>query len=154
MITVNGKVYDGVAMKPSLDEALEHYGIKGMKWRQHLKRGINSLKNGFSNLRKRLSKYRIRTVSSVINASTGERRNNAPFKITPKKRKSWITTTATVTDSSGKKRKVNPDDYKPLVDAAKKFKKKDKVQEAIDRSKEANKRADKALAEYRKKYKK
>jgi len=34
MITVNGKVYDGVAVKPDLDEALEHYGVKGMKWRR------------------------------------------------------------------------------------------------------------------------
>lgn len=43
MITVNGKVYDGVAVKPDLDEALEHYGVKGMKWRQHLKRATKSL---------------------------------------------------------------------------------------------------------------
>lgn len=37
MIAVNGKIYDGVAVKPGLDEALEHYGVKGMKWRKHLK---------------------------------------------------------------------------------------------------------------------
>ena len=26
--------YDGVILKPSLDEALEHYGVKGMKWKK------------------------------------------------------------------------------------------------------------------------
>ena len=26
--------YDGVILKPTLDEALEHYGVKGMKWRK------------------------------------------------------------------------------------------------------------------------
>lgn len=26
--------YDGVINKPALDEALEHYGVKGMKWRK------------------------------------------------------------------------------------------------------------------------
>lgn len=28
-------MYDGVINKPSLDEALEHYGVKGMKWKKH-----------------------------------------------------------------------------------------------------------------------
>ena len=27
-------MYDGVINKPDLDEALEHYGVKGMKWRR------------------------------------------------------------------------------------------------------------------------
>lgn len=31
MISVKGKMYDGVAIKPELDDALEHYGVKGMK---------------------------------------------------------------------------------------------------------------------------
>lgn len=26
--------YDGVILKPTLDEALEHYGVKGMKWKK------------------------------------------------------------------------------------------------------------------------
>lgn len=26
--------YDGVILKPDLDEALEHYGVKGMKWKK------------------------------------------------------------------------------------------------------------------------
>lgn len=34
MISVKGKMYDGVAIKPTLDEAFEHYGVKGMKWRK------------------------------------------------------------------------------------------------------------------------
>ena len=32
MITVNGKVYDGVVIKPDLDDLLEHHGVKGQKW--------------------------------------------------------------------------------------------------------------------------
>ena len=36
--------YDGVINKPDLDEALEHYGIKGMKWRKKLKGLINKNK--------------------------------------------------------------------------------------------------------------
>lgn len=27
--------YDGVITKPSLDDALKHYGVKGMKWKKH-----------------------------------------------------------------------------------------------------------------------
>ena len=27
--------YDGVILKPDLDEALEHYGVKGMEWGKH-----------------------------------------------------------------------------------------------------------------------
>lgn len=34
MIHIDDKVYDGVAVKPDLDEALEHYGVKGTKWRR------------------------------------------------------------------------------------------------------------------------
>lgn len=36
--------YDGVIFKPDLDEALEHYGVKGMKWKKHLKSAINTIK--------------------------------------------------------------------------------------------------------------
>lgn len=35
MITVKGQVYDGVIIKPELDNLLKHYGIKGMEWGQH-----------------------------------------------------------------------------------------------------------------------
>ena len=53
MITINDKLYDGISMKPSLDDALEHYGVKGMKWHKHLK---NKLRGGFVKLtRKKVS---------------------------------------------------------------------------------------------------
>ena len=53
MIVIENKVYDGVSMKPTIDEALEHFGIKGMKWHKHLK---NRLKGGFVKLtRKKVS---------------------------------------------------------------------------------------------------
>lgn len=32
MITVNGQVYDGVMIKPDIDDLLEHHGVKGQKW--------------------------------------------------------------------------------------------------------------------------
>lgn len=35
MITVKGQVYDGVVIKPSLDDTLKHYGVKGMEWGEH-----------------------------------------------------------------------------------------------------------------------
>ena len=31
-------IYDYVINKPSLDDALEHYGVKGMKWKKHKKK--------------------------------------------------------------------------------------------------------------------
>ena len=34
MITVDGQTYDGIVIKPELDDALEHYGVKGMKWKK------------------------------------------------------------------------------------------------------------------------
>lgn len=33
--------YDGVILKPTLDEALEHYGVKGMKWRKRKKNNLH-----------------------------------------------------------------------------------------------------------------
>lgn len=47
MITINNRVYDGISMKPSLDESLEHFGVKGMKWHKHLK---GRLRGGFVKL--------------------------------------------------------------------------------------------------------
>lgn len=47
MITLNGKIYDGVAMKPELDDALRHYGVLGMRWgvrRAEKKGGVRTKK--------------------------------------------------------------------------------------------------------------
>lgn len=32
MIEINEQVYDGVIIKPDLDDLLEHHGVKGQKW--------------------------------------------------------------------------------------------------------------------------
>ena len=29
---IHGQFYDGIVGKPDLDDALEHYGVLGMKW--------------------------------------------------------------------------------------------------------------------------
>ena len=34
MITIKQNSYDGIVIKPELDDALEHYGVKGMKWKK------------------------------------------------------------------------------------------------------------------------
>lgn len=43
MIIIGNQVYDGVSMKPPIDDVLEHYGVKGMKWRHHLRGGFVKL---------------------------------------------------------------------------------------------------------------
>ena len=37
-------VYDGIINKPDIDEIIiEHYGVKGMKWRKHIKKAYDYL---------------------------------------------------------------------------------------------------------------
>ena len=38
-------IYDGVITKPELDEALEHFGVKGMKWKKRKGKSINKVLN-------------------------------------------------------------------------------------------------------------
>ena len=33
-MNIQNQYYDGVTSKPDLDDCLEHFGIKGMKWRR------------------------------------------------------------------------------------------------------------------------
>ena len=49
MITYNGNSFDGITSKPSLDDCIEHYGVKGMKWRKvkaKITGKIKQLRNG------------------------------------------------------------------------------------------------------------
>lgn len=59
MITVNGQVYDGIMIKPELDDLLEHHGVKGQKW------GIRKQRPTLG-----LARRRVRTVSSKVNYAT------------------------------------------------------------------------------------
>ena len=47
---IHGQFYDGIVGKPDLDDALEHYGIKGMKWkiRRKAREKIQTLKKKLS----------------------------------------------------------------------------------------------------------
>lgn len=65
MITINGKVYDGVAVKPDLDDALEHYGVKGMKWRKHLKVALSKASRYANKVKSRAS----RTAKKFLNTA-------------------------------------------------------------------------------------
>ena len=46
---IHGQFYDGIVGKPDLDDALEHYGVKGMKWRRRRK-----ARERFQTLKKKL----------------------------------------------------------------------------------------------------
>ena len=46
---IHGQFYDGIVGKPDIDDALEHYGVKGMKWRKvkaKITGKIKQLRNG------------------------------------------------------------------------------------------------------------
>lgn len=50
--------YDYVINKPELNEdILMHYGIKGMKWKNHIKKGLNVLQKHAINARGRIKWY-------------------------------------------------------------------------------------------------
>lgn len=63
MININCQFYDGVIIKPSLDEVLEHHGVKGMRWGFRKRRVLKGRAN-----------RRINT-GNIARAKTNKRRN-------------------------------------------------------------------------------
>lgn len=63
MININCQFYDGVIIKPSLDDVLEHHGVKGMKWGFRKRRVLKGRAN-----------RRINT-GNIARAKTNRRRN-------------------------------------------------------------------------------
>lgn len=77
--------YDGVILKPDLDEALEHYGVKGMKWKKRKhprmesreKRNKKEAADDLSfNKMKNESKYRSGDDSGLYYLNSGFRRTS------------------------------------------------------------------------------
>lgn len=79
-------MYDGVINKPSLDEALEHYGVKGMKWDKKKRKWQNRSYKGTGKLSSKfdqlIGKVKNRKKNSYIpsftSAMAGDSRYNRP----------------------------------------------------------------------------
>ena len=63
MININCQFYDGVIIKPSLDDVLEHHGVKGMKWGFRKRRVLKGRANRQIN------------TGNIARAKTNRRRN-------------------------------------------------------------------------------
>ena len=80
MITVNGKVYDGVMMKPDLDDVLEHHGVKGMKWgfRKQKAKAVNS--NG-TRKKSKFDQWAARQAQKNINRSINKQKKKQAKRV-------------------------------------------------------------------------
>lgn len=69
MIEINGEVYDGVMLKPDLDDALAHYGVMGMKWgiRKDLKKTGSISKKTKGKINKAVNKASYRKTRRMLN---------------------------------------------------------------------------------------
>lgn len=69
MITIEGQAYDGVVIKPELDDALKHYGVMGMKWgiRRDLRRNGSVSKKTKKKISKALSTASYRKTRRMLN---------------------------------------------------------------------------------------
>lgn len=69
MINVDGKSYDGVIIKPDIDEALAHYGVMGMKWgiRRDLRKNGSISKKTKKKISKALSTASYRKTRRMLN---------------------------------------------------------------------------------------
>ena len=76
--------YDGVILKPDLDEALEHYGVLGMKWGHRKKRPVSLLK-GRRNYTRTESKKAMNEINSYYKKAKAGKglktRSYEPMKI-------------------------------------------------------------------------
>lgn len=109
MININGQIYDGVMIKPELDDALEHYGVKGMKWRKRLKGKYYSTKSkvqeSMAKFRRSLGpKFGVSYANHIIRDKNGKfvteiTRNSSGYHYSnPKTREGYSTSRADLSD--------------------------------------------------------
>jgi len=87
-------VYDYITTKPPLDEdTLAHYGIKGMKWKNHIYAVKNAVTNGYSQARNRVLTM-LPQLQNRLNAgiSTARKKANAAYASGSKKARSMYST--------------------------------------------------------------
>ena len=87
-------IYDYITTKPPLDEdTLAHYGIKGMKWKNHIYAVKNAVTNGYSQARNRVLTM-LPQLQNRLNAgiSTARKKANAAYASGSKKASSMYST--------------------------------------------------------------
>lgn len=130
MITVKGQVYDGVMIKPDIDDLLEHHGVKGMKWGVRRRQLI---KNGYT---RRMARRQIRNEKRGNNQDVTKNRYHV---VTKRNGKSYIA------DESG--RRMRRSDYMDMKKSLKKSLKNSKNKDAYRDFKRTEK-ASKARSSY------
>ena len=102
-------VYDYITTKPPLDEdTLAHYGIKGMKWKNHIYAIKNAVTNGYSQARNRVLTM-LPQLQNRLNAgiSTARKKANTAYSSGSKKANSMYSTArkkANAAYASGRKK--------------------------------------------------
>lgn len=87
-------IYDYITTKPPLDEdTLAHYGIKGMKWKNHIYAVKKALTNGYGQARNRVLTM-LPQLQNRLNAgiSTARKKANAAYASGSKKASSMYST--------------------------------------------------------------
>ena len=87
-------IYDYITTKPPLDEdTLAHYGIKGMKWKNHIYAVKNAVTNGYNQARNRVLTM-LPQLQNRLNAgmSTARKKANAAYASGQKKARSMYST--------------------------------------------------------------
>ena len=112
-------IYDYVINKPSLDEALEHYGVKGMKWkkRKGLLTPIEFAKQGIEQYKK-IKKLNELSESKKSSGSTSSARYRKKKGLTNKNYKGTGTVSSKARQLIGKVKNRNKNSYIPSFTSA------------------------------------